>query len=91
MILSVITSLMFQAGYTAMESPEWTPVRSMCSIMPGIRMSSPSQMASTSSSVPIRYLSIKMGFSISCAKMMAIYSLISASLKAMIMFWPPST
>ncbi len=45
------------AGYTAIESPLWTPARSTCSMIPGMTTLSPSQMASTSASVPSRYLS----------------------------------
>ena len=37
-ILALISSSMSEAGYTAMLSPEWMPVRSTCSMMPGIRM-----------------------------------------------------
>ena len=73
--------LRFCGGYTEMESPEWMPARSMCSIIPGMRKSSPSQMASTSHSVPIRYLSTSTGFDISTwLVMMAMYSLTSFSL-----------
>ena len=43
------------------EAPEWTPARSMCDMMPGISTDSPSQMASTSTSLPSRYLSISTG------------------------------
>ena len=31
--------VMLGAGYTEILSPEWTPVRSICSMIPGIRMS----------------------------------------------------
>ena len=41
-------SEMEKEGYTLMESPEWTPVRSTSSMMPGTNTSRPSQMASTS-------------------------------------------
>src|SRR3972149_2500825 len=51
-----------RAGYTAIESPEWTPARSMCSMTPGMRVCSPSQTASTSASLPSRYLSMRIGF-----------------------------
>ena len=50
------------AGYTAIESPECTPARSMCSMTPGISTPSPSQIASTSTSLPSRYLSMRIGF-----------------------------
>ena len=55
-ILALMSSSISEAGYTAMLSPEWIPVRSTCSMMPGIRMSSPSQMASTSISMPDQVL-----------------------------------
>ena len=42
-----------------MESPEWIPALSTCSIIPGISTVVPSEMQSTSSSVPGIYLSIK--------------------------------
>ena len=51
----------FTGGYTAMESPEWTPARSTCSIIPGISMEVPSDTASTSTSMPLKYLSIRIG------------------------------
>ena len=38
-----ILSPMEKGGYTAMESPEWTPVRSMCCMTPGISTSVPSE------------------------------------------------
>src|SRR5919202_1969460 len=49
------------AGYRAMLSPEWTPARSTCSMMPGISTSLPSHTASTSISTPSRYLSTSSG------------------------------
>src|SRR5487761_1439849 len=45
------------AGYTAYESPECTPARSTCCMTPGMTTVSPSVIASTSTSVPCRYLS----------------------------------
>src|SRR4029079_2957146 len=45
-----------------MLSPEWTPARSTCSMIPGISTSRPSQTASTSISTPSRYLSTRSGF-----------------------------
>ena len=60
-------------------------------MMPGIRMSSPSHTASTSTSVPIRYLSIKIGLSMPPARMMFMYRTISSGSNAMIMFCPPKT
>ena len=44
-----------------MESPEWMPVRSTSSMMPGTNTSLPSQMASTSTSRPEMYLSTSTG------------------------------
>ena len=46
-----------------MLSPEWMPARSMCSVTPGIRISSPSEIASSSTSLPSMYWSIKTGCS----------------------------
>ena len=46
-----------------MESPEWMPVRSTSSMMPGTNTSLPSQTASTSSSLPTMYLSTSTGCS----------------------------
>ena len=62
MVLS-IRSPMEKGGYTAMESPEWTPVRSMCCMTPGMSTSTPSEITSTSSSLPIKYWSTSTGFS----------------------------
>ena len=53
MILRLAFSLTLKVGYTLIESPEWMPVRSTCSMMPGMKTSRPSQMASTSSSLPM--------------------------------------
>jgi len=78
-ILALMSSSMSEAGYTAMLSPEWIPVRSTCSIMPGMRMFSPSQMASTSISMPERYLSMSTGLSCLWERMMAMYSSMSSS------------
>ena len=58
-----IRSPMEKGGYTAIESPEWTPVRSMCCMTPGISTSAPSEITSTSSSLPMRYWSTRTGFS----------------------------
>ena len=57
--------LMEKAGYTEMESPLWIPVRSTSSMMPGTNTFRPSQMASTSTSLPWMYLSISTGLSAS--------------------------
>ncbi len=43
------------------ESPEWIPVLSICSIIPGIKIFSPSHTASTSTSFPCKYLSTRIG------------------------------
>ena len=45
-------------GYIAKESPLCTPALSTCSIIPGITTVSPSHTASTSTSLPSKYLSI---------------------------------
>ena len=74
-----------------MESPEWTPVRSMCCMTPGISTSVPSEMTSTSSSLPMRYWSTRTGFSILPERMISMYRRTSSSLWAMTMFWPPMT
>ena len=52
-----------------MESPLCTPARSICSITPGISTSVPSEITSTSSSVPGMYWSISTGFSMLPDKM----------------------
>ncbi len=44
---------------TEMESPECTPARSICSMIPGMYTCSPSQIASTSISLPTIYLSTR--------------------------------
>ena len=63
-----------------MESPEWTPARSMCSMMPGMSSSSPSKTPSTSTSRPMRYLSTRMGCSCSTWLMMRMNSVMLRSL-----------
>ncbi len=35
-IVSTSAAVRWMPGYTAIESPEWTPARSMCSMMPGM-------------------------------------------------------
>jgi hypothetical protein len=62
-----------------MESPEWTPARSICSMMPGMSTSSPSEMTSTSSSVPGMYLSTSTGFSMPPERMAVMYFTVSSS------------
>ena len=64
-MIRLILSVKLIDGYTEMLSPEWIPARSTCSMIPGIRISVPSQTASTSTSLPTRYLSIKIGCSCS--------------------------
>ena len=61
--LSFSPSVNVWGGYTAIESPEWTPALSMCSIIPGIITVSPSLIASTSISRPTKYLSVSTGCS----------------------------
>ena len=56
-------SLTLKVGYMLMESPLWMPVRSTCSIMPGMNTFFPSQTASVSSSRPSMYLSTSTGSS----------------------------
>ena len=63
-LVTGVISLGFISMAAGMESPEWTPVRSMCCMTPGISTSVPSEMTSTSSSLPIRYWSTSTGFSI---------------------------
>ena len=61
-IISCFTfGLRLKDGYTLMLSPEWMPVRSTCSMMAGMKTFSPSQMASTSVSLPWMYLSTSTG------------------------------
>ena len=74
-----------------MESPLCTPARSMCSMMPGMSTSVPSEMTSTSSSVPIMYLSTSTGLSMPCARMRCMYVVTSSSSWTIFMFWPPMT
>ena len=81
-IVSFAFSLMVLAGYTEILSPEWIPARSICSIIPGIRMSSPSHTASTSISFPIRYLSTRIGCSCAIWLITPMYSSTSSSLTA---------
>ena len=90
-IFALMPSSMSEAGYTAILSPECIPVRSTCSMMPGISISSPSQMASTSISMPERYLSISTGLSCLVERIIRIYSSMSSGQVAIIMFCPPST
>ena len=53
---------MLIGGITQAESPEWIPASSMCSMMAGTNASSPSAMASASTSMAFsRNLSIRMG------------------------------
>ena len=56
-------SVIVNVGYTLMLSPEWMPVRSTCSMMPGMYTCSPSHTASVSSSLPMMYLSTSTGWS----------------------------
>ena len=74
-----------------MESPEWTPARSMCSIMPGMSTRSPSEMTSTSSSVPGMYLSTSTGLSMPPARMVSIYVFVCSGVREMVIFCPPMT
>ena len=90
-IFWLMPSSISEAGYTAILSPECMPVRSTCSIMPGISISSPSHMASTSISMPERYLSISTGLSCFVDRIMLIYSSMSSAQVAIIIFCPPST
>ena len=84
-IVSFAFSLMVLAGYTEILSPEWIPARSICSMIPGIRISSPSHTASTSISLPIRYLSTRIGCSCAIWLITPIYSSTSSSLTAILM------
>ena len=90
-ILSVNLSVRLYGGYTAMESPLCTPARSMCSMIPGMSTSVPSEMTSTSSSVPGIYLSTSTGLSIPPARIFFIYTDVVSSLLEMIIFCPPIT
>ena len=73
---------MLCAGYTEILSPEWIPALSICSIIPGIKISVPSHTASTSISLPTKYLSTKIGCSCAIRLIMPINSVISSSLIA---------
>ena len=90
-IVSFTLSLIVGAGYTEILSPEWTPVRSICSIIPGMRMSVPSHTASTSISLPCKYLSTRIGWSCAIRLMIPMNSSISWSLIAICIPCPPST
>ncbi len=79
------------AGYRAMLSPECTPARSTCSMIPGISTSDPSQIASTSISAPSRYLSTSNGFLPEISLATAANSRNSAALRQISMARPPST
>jgi hypothetical protein len=74
-----------------MESPLWTPARSMCSMMPGISTSVPSEMTSTSSSVPGMYLSTSTSLRKPPERMTFMYFSTSSRPWAMTMFCPPMT
>ena len=74
-----------------MESPEWTPARSTCSMMPGISTSVPSEITSTSSSTPGMYLSTSTGFSMPPERIVSMYCRVWASSLEIVMFCPPIT
>jgi phenylalanyl-tRNA synthetase beta chain len=59
-------------------APECMPARSTCSMMPGISTLSRSQIASTSTSVPIMYLSMRIGFSIRRSISLSHWSMLSS-------------
>ena len=71
---------------TAIESPLCIPARSICSIIPGIKTSFPSEMTSTSSSVPDIYLSIKTGLSMPPARIFDIYEITLSFVLAIVIF-----
>ena len=74
-----------------MESPLWMPVRSTSSMMPGTNTSRPSQMASTSISLPMMYLSTSTGLSTSTSTAVFKYWRSCCSLATICMARPPST
>ena len=51
LISSIILSESEYGGSVQVESPEWIPASSICSIIPAMITSSPSDMASTSTSI----------------------------------------
>src|ERR1700687_3103160 len=67
------------------------PARSTCSKMPGMTMSSPSNTASTSTSVPARYLSTSSGALGWIGGALSAYAASCASLYTISMPRPPST
>ena len=75
----------------AIESPLCTPARSMCSMMPGISTSSPSQMASTSHSFPSMYRSMRTGLPLSSATASLRYRISSPASRTISIARPPST
>ena len=79
------------AGYTEILSPECIPALSTCSMIPGISMSSPSHTASTSTSLPMMYLSTSIGCSWVCLLMISMNSMISLSEIAICIPCPPRT
>ena len=81
----------FCVGYTDILSPECTPVLSNNSIIPGIKTSSPSQIASTSISFPMIYLSTNIGCSCAILFISCINFSISKSSYAIAIPCPPST
>ena len=60
-------------------------------MMPGMSTSLPSEMTSTSSSVPGIYLSTSTGFSMPPESIVRIYFSVWARFRDMVMFWPPIT
>ena len=66
--LALISALKLLGGHIVIESPECIPALSICSSIPGISISSPSQIASSSTSTPFKYLSIKTGLCLSLSK-----------------------
>ena len=79
------------AGKRAMLSPECTPARSTCSMIPGISTDVPSEIASTSTSSPSTYRSINTGCAGSRASASATNTRTRSAVSAISMPCPPST
>ena len=75
----------------AIESPLWTPARSTCSIIPGMSTDSPSQTASTSISLPSKYLSISTRRPSPAANALEMNLISSVGLRTISIALPPST
>jgi hypothetical protein len=91
-ISSIISLVSEYGGIEHALSPEWTPACSMCSMIPPITTRSPSQIASTSTSVAsARKRSTRIGWSGDAFTARAMYSCSEASSCTISIARPPST